>query len=101
MTIIQSTGIKHPKLPFQWGAGTLSVMGISFTTMPIAQAVVPQLKRVYATENSCGLKVRLLLAVRMLRGMTAHGALVLTLHLARSTTSLRSAPPRAARPETS
>jgi hypothetical protein len=58
MTIVQSSGIKHPRLPFQWGAGTLSVMGISFTTMPIAQAVVPQLKRVYATAHSCGLKVR-------------------------------------------
>ena len=26
MTIVQSWGIKHPRLPFQWGAGTLSVM---------------------------------------------------------------------------
>ena len=56
MTIVQSMGIKHPKLGFQWGAGTLSVMGISFTTMPIAQAVVPQLKREYATMNNCALK---------------------------------------------
>lgn len=42
MTIIQSYGISHPKLPFQWGAGTLSVMGVSFTTVPIAQEVIPQ-----------------------------------------------------------
>lgn len=27
MTIVQSLGIKHPRLPFQWGAGVLSVMG--------------------------------------------------------------------------
>jgi len=56
MTIVQSVGIKHPKLGFQWGAGTLSVMGVSFTTMPIAQAVVPTLMREYATLNHCGLK---------------------------------------------
>ena len=36
MTIVQSTGIKHPRIPFQWGAGTLSVMGVSFTTVPSA-----------------------------------------------------------------
>ena len=40
MTIVQSSGIKHPKLPFQWGAGTLSVMGISFTTVPSTFLVV-------------------------------------------------------------
>ena len=36
MTIIQSTGVKHPKIPFQWGAGTLSVMGVSFTVRAVA-----------------------------------------------------------------
>ncbi len=29
---------------FQWGAGVLSVMGISFTTLPIAQSVIATLK---------------------------------------------------------
>ena len=40
MTIVQSAGIKHPKLPFQWGAGTLSVMGISFTVSAARVRVV-------------------------------------------------------------
>ena len=52
MTIVQSSGIKHPKLPFQWGAGTLSVMGVSFTTVPIAQAIVPVLMTEYKTTIS-------------------------------------------------
>ena len=47
MTIVQSTGIKHPKIPFQWGAGTLSVMGVSFTTVPVAQQAVPMLMSQY------------------------------------------------------
>ena len=56
MTIVQSAGIKHPKLPFQWGAGTLSVMGISFTTVPIAQIAVPLLMAAYPPKaaGTCG-----------------------------------------------
>lgn len=56
MTIVQSAGIKHPGLPFQWGAGTLSVMGVSFTTVPIAQSAVPQLMSQYPplAAKTCG-----------------------------------------------
>ena len=42
MTIIQSTSISFGRFG-QWGAGTLSVMGVSFTTVPISQLVIPQL----------------------------------------------------------
>ena len=35
-TLIKSYGIKHPKLPFQLGAGVCSVMGVSFTSLPSA-----------------------------------------------------------------
>ena len=54
MTIIQSSGVKHPKIPFQWGAGTLSVMGVSFTTVPIAQTAVPLIMSVYP-DKAAGL----------------------------------------------
>jgi len=47
MTLVQSMGVKHPRIPFQWGAGTLSVMGVSFTTVPIAQSAVPLLMQQY------------------------------------------------------
>jgi hypothetical protein len=44
--------VKHPRLPFQWGAGTLSVMGISFTTVPIAQIAVPLLMAAYPPKEA-------------------------------------------------
>ena len=55
MTLIQSLGVKHPRIPFQWGAGTLSVMGVSFTTVPIAQSAVPLLMSQYppAVAGQC------------------------------------------------
>ena len=55
MTLVQSLGVKHPRIPFQWGAGTLSVMGVSFTTVPIAQSAVPLLMSQYppAVAKQC------------------------------------------------
>ncbi len=50
MTIFQVWGgrpLTRCGLPnFQWGAGVLSVMGISFTTLPIAQSVIATLSKV-------------------------------------------------------
>jgi xanthine/uracil permease len=51
MTLIQSYGVKHPKLPFQLGAGVLSVMGVSFTSLPIGQVIVPALRNDWYVEN--------------------------------------------------
>lgn len=50
-TLIQSTGVRHPKLPFQLGAGVLSVMGVSFTSLPIGQVVIPSLRIDYYLAN--------------------------------------------------
>lgn len=41
MTAIQVTGIRFPSSsPYQWGAGILSVMGISFASVPLFTSVI-------------------------------------------------------------
>lgn len=42
-TLIQVLGIRIPKTPFQWGSGVLSVMGVSFASVPLFQSVVASL----------------------------------------------------------
>ena len=51
MTIIQSAGVKHPRLPFQWGAGTLSVMG---ARPPCAPRTAPHTPRPPPGPRSSG-----------------------------------------------
>jgi xanthine/uracil permease len=50
-TLIQSYGLKHPKLPFQLGAGVCSVMGVSFTSLPIGQVIIPSLRTDWYKNN--------------------------------------------------
>ena len=50
-TLIQSYGVKHPKLPFQLGAGVCSVMGVSFTSLPIGQVIIPSLRTDWYLQN--------------------------------------------------
>lgn len=59
MTAIQVTGIPLPSFPGfrnrQWGAGILSVMGISFTTYPIAsQCLANECDTRTNNGNACG-----------------------------------------------
>ncbi|PNW77575.1 hypothetical protein CHLRE_10g442600v5 [Chlamydomonas reinhardtii] len=45
MTFFQVLGVRIYKTKFQYGAGVLSCMGISFTTVPIATSVIGQLMK--------------------------------------------------------
>jgi hypothetical protein len=40
MTFIQVTGLRWRKSQYQWGAGILSVMGISFASVPLFTTVI-------------------------------------------------------------
>lgn len=41
MTFVQVTGVRFPKTsPYQWGAGLLSVMGVSFASVPLFTKVI-------------------------------------------------------------
>jgi len=40
MTFVQVTGFRFPRMNLQWGSGMLSVMGVSFATVPVATKVV-------------------------------------------------------------
>lgn len=41
MTFVQVTGIRFPKTsPYQWGAGLLSVMGVSFASVPLFTKII-------------------------------------------------------------
>jgi xanthine/uracil permease len=51
MTLVQSYGVQHPRLPFQLGAGVLSVMGVSFTSLPIGQVIIPALRNDWYVDN--------------------------------------------------
>jgi xanthine/uracil permease len=42
-TFIQVFGMRIPKTPYQWGSGVLSVMGVSFASVPLYQNVVGSL----------------------------------------------------------
>jgi xanthine/uracil permease len=42
MTFIQVTGLRWRTSQYQWGAGILSVMGISFASVPLFTTVITQ-----------------------------------------------------------
>lgn len=42
-TFVQVTGVRIPRTPFQWGSGLLSVMGVSFASVPIMTSAINQL----------------------------------------------------------
>ncbi|KAF8067194.1 uapA [Scenedesmus sp. PABB004] len=42
-TFIQVTGFDIPRTPFKWGSGLLSVMGVSFASVPLMTSVVKSL----------------------------------------------------------
>jgi NCS2 family nucleobase:cation symporter-2 len=54
-TFIQVYGMRIPKTPFQWGSGVLSVMGVSFASVPLYQNVVGNLmSQGYSFEEAFG-----------------------------------------------
>lgn len=53
MTFIQVTGLRWRTSQYQWGAGILSVMGISFASVPLFTTVITQQMVGQSCHYSC------------------------------------------------
>lgn len=60
MTFVQVTGLRWRNSQYQWGAGILSVMGISFASVPLFTTVITQ-QMVRPSSDTCQHLVSLLL----------------------------------------